>query len=527
MCLYIIQKGLSILCFLNMCYKRQDLSTYNEVSFVVDDFFNYLISSSNIKIANYSEKDILNKFKKYSKCTKTRYYVEDKRIDVNNFDELKKNVFIHIDLRKLTRNLPITFGCYQKSLETINVNLKHCENLEKKDNNIYEERRIKIIKNKNLLLKKELEEKGLQGIFKHALSNSYKLTTPLIDQFFNIYNHVIKNKFYDPRYNDNILMLFSQMPLNSILSEQKILEFKSNKPNVYKQIIKKYLKDYNVLNEIIEIVSNNYIIDERQWIIEKGIEFYNKREYLLSITTLITQVEGIINDSLLLTDKENVAITQTLSTKIDEAEFSSIMHFIKYTFEEVRNKITHGHIPRNELIEMNFVIISSLHYVLTTLFKDTTFYNYSKIIQFLEKWKNKKDDNLFELFNVLGSNLEVFEKTLFISEVNHNYIKQNNYNEERKSVVKFITSIKTWISITNFQEVKEINLKDKLIKVHNNFMNIENITDILQITIRYFKKFNHSKLQDENFKKTKKHIFKSLKQRKTYLYSRMKINSYK
>ena len=177
--------------------------------------------------------------------------------------------------------------------------------------------------------------------------------------------------------------------------------------------------------------------------------------------------------------------------------------------------------------EMNFVIISSLHYVLTTLFKDTTFYNYSKIIQFLEKWKNKTDDNLFELFNVLGSNLEVFEKTLFISEVNHNYIKQNNYNEERKSVVKFITSIKTWISITNFQEVKEINLKDKLIKVHNNFMNIENITDILQITIRYFKKFNHSKLQDENFKKTKKHIFKSLKQRKTYLYSRMKINSYK
>ena len=175
------------------------------------------------------------------------------------------------------------------------MNLKHCENLEKKDNNIYEERRIKIIKNKNLLLKKELEEKGLQGIFKHALSNSYKLTTPLIDQFFNIYNHVIKNKFYDPRYNDNILMLFSQMPLNSILSEQKILEFKSNKPNVYKQIIKKYLKDYNVLNEIIEIVSNNYIIDERQWIIEKGIEFYNKREYLLSITTLITQVEGIIN----------------------------------------------------------------------------------------------------------------------------------------------------------------------------------------------------------------------------------------
>ena len=72
MCLYIIQKGLSILCFLNMCYKRQDLSTYNEVSFVVDDFFNYLISSSNIKIANYSEKDILNKFKKYSKWTKTR-----------------------------------------------------------------------------------------------------------------------------------------------------------------------------------------------------------------------------------------------------------------------------------------------------------------------------------------------------------------------------------------------------------------------------------------------------------------------
>lgn len=496
-----------------MCYRKKvSIDTLGEIRDVTNDFFEHLKKDKIRQIAKYNQTKILKEFKKYSNQKNVDYYEENKKININNLIEIKEKIFTFVNLNKFVKHFISTLKSYYESIKTIDINIKNCEKLKLVTSDKSEIKRISLIKKKNKDLKKVLEDEGMNGVFNYSLSEAQNgVSLNLFVDFSNIYSRVIKNKFYDPNYDDKWLFLFGQLPANTAFSVQNINKFRSKNPSQYNCFIKNYIRKFHILDVIKDTVKKTYIVKERQLIIERGIDFYIHNDYLLSIIVLIAQVEGLLVDSLRLTGKDNVADRQTLSTKIDEIELYSTMDFIKYTFEEIRNDIAHGNIPKNELLEKNFIVISTLHFVITELFGGRKEYNYLKIESLLEKWLYRNDKrDVISAFELLGNNFTTLEIILFILPIDKNYLSNSTLKQQRKEIMKFVCNIKNWKIISEYDYTETYNLNGKSIAVSKNCSSISNIDQVLKSTIKYFKQYNNSKLNDYTFKLIKNDIFKKV-----------------
>lgn len=186
---------------------------------------------------------------------------------------------------------------------------------------------------------------------------------------------------------------FLKMPISKY-EEMEGLYNSTNDDDKQKYLVKfkRYIKEYEICEDIRELIERIYVLKDRKDVINDAIELYERGRYLSFINLAAIQIEGLFNDYL-----KELEIEKDLQSIIQKVELlrkkDYIWGYTYYAFEfpDVRNKIAHGNILDRNLEEKAMELLTDIYNILSSIFEADSLSN--RIITFLKDFSNLRDKN--------------------------------------------------------------------------------------------------------------------------------------
>lgn len=183
---------------------------------------------------------------------------------------------------------------------------------------------------------------------------------------------------------------------------RKMEELKSTDINEYLNKLKKYIRENNICNYILDNTKKNHAINYRYNVIEDTINLFKKGKYETFISLVPIQIEGIFHDYCkeleILPRASNKFTMGTKLSEIKKKIYFPFYEYYKFDFEVLRNKTAHGFIVKNE-IEL---LANELLLDLLALVYDINNNNkipYLVAIEFLQRYSNEDKKHVRALFS--------------------------------------------------------------------------------------------------------------------------------
>lgn len=203
----------------------------------------------------------------------------------------------------------------------------------------------------------------------------------------------------DPKDYENLI---KNMVEGNEYDSRKMEELKSTDINEYLNKLKKYIKENNICDYILENTKKNHAINYRYNVIEDSINLFKNDKYETFISIIPIQIEGIFHDYCreleILPTASNRFTMGTKLSEIDKKIHFPFYEYYKFDFEVLRNKIAHGFIIQNEIELLAHELLLDLLALIYDINNNNKI-PYLVAIEFLQKYSNEDKKHVTALFS--------------------------------------------------------------------------------------------------------------------------------
>lgn len=358
-----------------------------------------------------------------------------------------------------------------------NIKEKHQNILEsvEKDKNI-EGKQYKIKLQRHYLKKIQNDENEIKDflrkdLFIEAFYNS--TTTPR----FSIKRYPFKmaKLFYINENMSEIIHKISFVPITEITEFCTL--FNHNRKEFYHKIREKYPPKI-LMDDIKKAVCTNHILQHKESILHKLLNFYLNDEWELFLNICPQQIEGMLyNLALEIGIKEESLKTSSITDKANfifekSKLFSEYDHeYFSFIFPIVRNRISHGQNLGVNLEDIAYSLLFDLKTIV--LFYKSSILNYNKAVSIMNKIE-KDESNIYyllEYIDLFGTKIDKFYKPKYTDIEIKKMIKKEFTFEKIKS--KYIKgTVGAFTILYQAEKLVRLNInKDDCKKVINYYTN--------------------------------------------------------
>jgi hypothetical protein len=174
------------------------------------------------------------------------------------------------------------------------------------------------------------------------------------------YRYAWNPKNFIPKIPSDISNKFGELVLSKFSELNKLYTTNKRKFN---KAASKFIKDYAVLNQIINRLNENHILNERKGLIQEALKTYSKGSKIMFVNAVPSIIEGIFHDLCLLNgENDNELIRHGLQIKLNRLKgaMGHRLHYEYYSFRFrlIRNKAAHGRLKMEDINEYaNFMLL--------------------------------------------------------------------------------------------------------------------------------------------------------------------------
>lgn len=387
-----------------------------------------------------------------------------KDFELKSEDEFYNNILdkalnIKGDINKIFNNY---FVQAKKDLKEINDIIFNCEKkLKNKEIDQYLKNKLDYFVSLNTDAKEEImnflcndiNDFIINDMSVRKLNNMYIFNRP--------YSCYKWGSYYNPQTNFSLEVKFFDL---SAGDREPYKIYKSNKEEYYKYI-EKYILDNKFVKELIDNISDNYLLQPRKEFLTQIFSTYERSEYMAFIALCTIQIEGLFSDYLKILDPKYKEGTITLVPKLNKIKENNFFYGYEYfTFEfpKLRNKMAHGeNLNVTDIKRIADEALLDLRYVIN-LFND----------------KNLQPNVVLDILNNI---VDINEATLkcIVLLFSNTYIEKYIFTDDKKNTIyeEYIRAIRNNILKAEFWEF----FKEKLSKEGLNFSHYDINMDLYKV----------------------------------------------
>ena len=238
------------------------------------------------------------------------------------------------------------------------------------------------------LLEKATKFRAKDRIFWRALNNCRKKSWWLAGQWLYRDEFSDIQQYVDIDWKSKINFLEAD-----IKYANELAKIKESDKERYLALFKRYIDEHNILERILELVSNNYYLKNREKIIKEAVVLFNKRNYIPFTYLLVPQIEGLFDVYKNVLGINNNEKVNGLIEKLEQInEHKRIWGYIYYAFEfpVLRNDIAHGNIVEITS-EIAYDTLMDIFYLFQEI--DSSQRQYKVMLNFFETFSSKAIDS--------------------------------------------------------------------------------------------------------------------------------------
>lgn len=379
---------------------------------------NFFDSIQNCSARNLSRKQLIENYLQYM----SKEYGYDEGYYLKQFDEKGKdysdfNEYIYKFYMGLTRDLRVEYDIveheakervklYEKRVSDLNNLIQSIPSSEKYIRGKYNF----FLRINDELLQKAREARKKEKVFRKALNNCRKIA-----------NSFWGNWFYDSTFSDiqQYVNVDWKSKINfieaSIVKGEELTKIKHSDHGKYLVLFKKYIDEYDILERLLCVVSNNYYLQNRQEIITEAVNLFRNGNYIPFVYLLVPQIEGLFDVYKIVLRINNDEGTNGLVEKLDIInKYQRIWGYIYYAFEfpVLRNDIAHGNMVE-VTPEMAYDTLMDVFYLFHEI--ESSDREYKIILDFLENFLCKQpDDDIEFVLEYFSGSLNLNEKLAWL-----------------------------------------------------------------------------------------------------------------
>jgi len=297
-----------------------------------------------------------------------------KEFKLQSEDEFYNSILENIldikgDINKIFTNY---FVQAMKDLKEIDDIISSCKKkLKNKEIDHYAKEKLKYFVNLNINAKEQIMNFLCNDINEFIINDMSPKKRKLYSGFiFNRpYSCYKYGTYFNPEINFSLKVKFFDLSAGNI---EPYTIYKQNKEEYY-NYIEKYIIDNKLVEELINSISDNYLLQCRKEFLIQIINTYTRAEYMAFIALSTIQIEGFFSDYLKIIDPKYKEGTSTLVPKLNRIKENNFFYGYEYfTFEfpKLRNKMAHGeNLNGSNLKQIADEVLLDLRYVVN-LFND-------------------------------------------------------------------------------------------------------------------------------------------------------------
>ena len=235
--------------------------------------------------------------------------------------------------------------------------------------------------------------------------------------------------------------------------------YDENRKNFYTVALQLIL-DRGWIKEIITLIAENHILNERIIILDKLLKSFEDEDYLLFCYIVPLQIEGLFNDiCLILNIGEKQLEISSLNKKLEfiknaECENNFSFYYGYYAFELpiIRNKIAHGGVIAEDFKELSIMLFFDFFAVcnlLVSIFKE---HPIKKSLKLIEKFDDKNPDlvilkawinyididipSFYQKQSMVVAMKLAYDNEKFFNYIYEEYIMNESHEESIKKLIK-------------------------------------------------------------------------------------------
>lgn len=292
-----------------------------------------------------------------------------------------------------------------------------------------------------------------------------------------------QNYYGEYRNKTNELIELCAVKTKAILESDEWISIMFGDKTQYKNLLKKYVYDYDVLNYIKNETNKLYCIQKRKEILKSLLDLFEAKDYLVFINLVVIQIEGLFYDLFFdaniqkrLDGKFDVFEKDDLKSKFAknnslENLVEANLYFKFYFNTIIRNTIAHGRFCyQSEELEITaYELLLDLQYVIHLISAKSETNAAIEYIQGTLKWleisfgEQKNDEYIYKkLLNSLNANvLKSNKDSVSYSDpqqelywiFNPYYIEAYKFAtviDERNKLINYLTSQEFWNYVNQY-----------------------------------------------------------------------------
>lgn len=405
--------------------------------------FNKLYENKNLKTFVEKRNDFITTYDESDYPSNEKEFYEKFCHDFCGVDTIPKDVFInkYIDainrLNIIENHIMVCKIRQEKLIEQKKIN--NILTAEQKYNN----KRIEYYLSEN-----QKEKNNILDFITHDIINSSIRRRNLFGAHFDIQNNLFNDfRLSKLDYNNYspVSNKFGELPYPKY---KKVIKMYENDIENFKDFLKKYITDNNIIEKINNEVIKNHILHNKKESINKLLKEYKNNNYFVFNNLIPLFIEGIFNDvciSLGVPEKELdcSSLNEKLDAINERISFFFLYEYFAFTFPIFRNKTAHGDLENSEdEYFANFLLLDLYSVFIFTNSDELPFNENLKKIDEIYKYDNQK---LFQLY--------ISDKNIVNLEIDQFYVDEiQKLNEIKKRL--FSIDFANYLRDSDFVEQK-------------------------------------------------------------------------
>ncbi len=353
----------------------------------LENFFNHIKNNS---ARSLSHNKLIENFLQY--MSHEYGYNEDyfrEQFDKKSADYNDSDEFIYKYYMGLTRDLRREYEKVEtEAKERIELYKKNVSELHNKVESISlsekytREKYIFILSINEKLLQKAKEARKKEEVFRRALRNCRENLNWFYD---NEFSDIQQYDYIDWKSKINFLEA-------SVRQNEELTKLKHSNHEEYLTLFKSYIDEHNILEKLLNIVSNNYYLKNRKEIVKEAVNLFATENYISFVYLLVPQIEGLFDVYKTVlginNDEESNGLVEKLNTIYNHQRLWGYVYYA-FDFPVLRNDIAHGNMV-NITSEIAFDTLMDIFYLFHEI--EDADMEYKLILDFLNTFSCKPVD---------------------------------------------------------------------------------------------------------------------------------------